>query len=91
MSFTLCPKCGGTGHEFDFPYEPTARSDKMAEYLREWYEKHRESWWERHRPSVGADSLMLGLISEVRRIQRAAEQQDQARAAEQSKPQRGQS
>ena len=36
-----------------FPSDPTARGDQVASYVRQWYEKNRESWWDRNRP--GAD------------------------------------
>ena len=60
-----------------FPSEPTARGDQIASYVRQWYEKNRESWWTRlgqdsDRSGTHADEFMLGFIQEVNRIQDAA-------------------
>ena len=84
---SYCPKCyrmycegfwneGVCIKDMYFCGEPTADGDAAAEYLRVWYEKHRETWWERrklvnkngHWISDRADNLMLGLINEVTRI-----------------------
>lgn len=59
--------------DMHFCGEPTADGDAIAEYVRTWYEKHRETWWDRHRPSadrkgVHADEFMLALIGEVGRV-----------------------
>lgn len=73
--------------DMHFGHDPTAAGDAMAEYLRVWYEAHRESWWDRNQFSKNqqllragvADSFMLGLLNEVHRIQEArrAEQEKQ--------------
>lgn len=84
---THCPKCGRMYCEgywkegvcvsdMHFCGEPTADFDASAEYLRAWYEAHRESRWERNRFSRNqarlrmgaADEFMLGLLNEVHRI-----------------------
>lgn len=53
--------------------EPTSRGDMIAELMRSWYEKNRESWWERHKPSAPrkgevADGFMYDLTREAVRI-----------------------
>lgn len=87
---TRCPKCGrmyceGYWNEgvcvadMMFGGEPTADGDAVAYYLRDWYEKHRESWWDRNRFSKNqallragcADEFMLALINELARIEGA--------------------
>jgi hypothetical protein len=60
------------------PLDPTTRGDVIAERLRHWYEANRETWWDRNRflpwraapdrAGVHADEFMLGLINELRRI-----------------------
>lgn len=68
------------------PRDPTARGDVIAMRLRQWYEANRESWWDRHairmvltghalgatpdRYGEHADEFMLGLVNELRRIDR---------------------
>lgn len=61
------------------PTEPSARGDEIAERVRAWYERNRESWWARHWTGLGAgpdrsgahaDEFMLRLVAAV---QRAAE------------------
>ena len=54
-----------------FSGEPTSDGDSAAEYLRVWYEAHREGWNERRKKRwrVTADNLMLGLINEMHRIE----------------------
>lgn len=57
--------------------DPTSRGDVIADKVRNWYERNRESWWGRHKPGIigagpdrsgaHADEFMLALISEVRR------------------------
>jgi hypothetical protein len=88
---TLCPKCGRMYCEgfwsegvcisdMHFCGEPTADFDAKGEYLRVWYEKHRETWWDRSRYSKNqqllnagcADEFILGLLNEVRRIEEQA-------------------
>ncbi len=91
---TFCPKCrrmycegywgeGVCTADMHFGSEPTSRGDQKAEYLRVWYEAHRESWFERWwRPvwKMGlADNFMLGLLQEVRRIEQAAATDGDAR------------
>lgn len=87
----LCPKCGrmycegfwGEGvctKDMHFCGEPTADFDAMGSYLRDWYEKNRESWWERRSerwpPRLGtADGFILGLIQEVERIKAERDRQ----------------
>lgn len=84
---TWCPKCGrmyceGYWREgvctadMHFSGEPTSDFDATGEYLRAWYEVHRETWWDRNRYSKNqkllrmgtADNFMLGLLNEVHRI-----------------------
>ena len=65
------------GADMVFTDEPTARADDEAEYLREWYEAHRESWADRYGPNaarkgVVADNFMLALIKKVIEIRRAS-------------------
>lgn len=56
--------------------EPTARADDIADAVRQWYERHRETWWDRHWPlgagpdrsGVHADEFMLRLISVVNAV-----------------------
>ncbi len=66
--------------------DPTSRGDLIAEQLRAWYEKNRETWWRRHvigmimtghniaatpdRYGEHADEFMLALINEYQRIDR---------------------
>jgi hypothetical protein len=55
--------------------DPTARGDEVADKVRQWYEKNRESWWDRHKPGIigrdpdrsgtHADEFMLRLIQAV--------------------------
>jgi hypothetical protein len=62
--------------DMHFSGEPTSDGDAVAEYLRVWYEAHRESRWERSKWNTRgrrwegpwADEFMLGLINEVYRI-----------------------
>lgn len=90
---TFCPKCGrmycegywGEGvctADMRFSSEPTARGDEIAGYVREWYEKHRESFWERHIWKLHkpwkrglADEFMLSFLGEVCRVMAEAERQ----------------
>lgn len=71
-----------------FGDEPTAAGDAAASYLRAWYEAHRETWWERRgwrhpaRDGPWADNLMLGLMAEIGRIERAAEAERQKNKGE---------
>lgn len=65
-----------------FSSEPTARGDEIAGYVREWYEKHRESFWERHIWKLHkpwkrglADEFMLSFLGEVCRVMAEAERQ----------------
>ena len=66
--------------DMHFSLDPTSRGDEIADYVRQWYEAHRETWWDRHWPgginrkhgSALADEFMLGFINEVSRVQRAA-------------------
>lgn len=59
-----------------FSREPTAQGDEIAAYVREWYERHRESAWRRwRRREDTADEFMLGLIAEVRRVEAEARRQ----------------
>jgi hypothetical protein len=95
---THCPKCGwmycegywGEGvciADMHFCGEPTADGDAVADYVRQWYERNRESWWDRCRLSRNqqllnagcADSFILSLISEVARVQSECERQNAAR------------
>jgi hypothetical protein len=63
--------------------EPTADGDAVAEYVRVWYEAHRESWWDRNSYSKNqallragcADSFMLSFIAEVGRVEAEAQRQ----------------
>jgi len=64
----------------NFSRDPTSRGDEIAEYVRAWYEKHREKFWERHGPRAYwrfglADEFMLSLIAEVRRVEAEAARQ----------------
>jgi len=70
--------------DMHFSSDPTSCGDEVAEYVRRWYELHRETWWERRRhpqPSGLADEFMLGLIQEVARVESEAARQraDQGR------------
>lgn len=84
---TPCPKCrrlfcegywneGVCITDMHFCGEPTADGDSAAEYLRVWYEAHRETQWERSKfnprgrrwEGPWADNLMLGLMNEMHRI-----------------------
>lgn len=57
--------------------DPTSRGDIIAERVRSWYERNRETWWERNNPGiwgsapdragVHADNFILELISAVNR------------------------
>jgi len=74
----FCPKCHrmycegfwGMGVcivDMAFGSEPTNAGDQVAEYVRQWYEKHRESWWDRHSPNADrsgrhADEFMLSFV-----------------------------
>ena len=59
--------------------DPTTRGDLVAETVRAWYEKNRETWWDRHRPGifgaapdragVHADNFILELIQAVHRTE----------------------
>ncbi len=76
-------------NDLEFSSDPTSRSDEIADYVRQWYEQHRETWFERHSPfgtnrkrgSALADEFMLGLIAEVRRVLKQAEDYVAAREA----------
>ena len=92
---TSCPKChrlyceGYWGEgvciaDMAFSRDPTARGDEIGDYVRQWYERNRESWWSRHRPQffsyrdnsgVVADNFILAMIGEVGRVQREADRQ----------------
>lgn len=58
--------------------DPTSRGDIIANVIRAWYERNRESWWDRHKPGIydagpdrdgsHADEFMLRFIGEVQRI-----------------------
>ena len=60
--------------------DPTTRGDCVAEAVRSWYERNRETWWQRHRPGiwgsapdragVHADNFILRLISAVNAAER---------------------
>jgi hypothetical protein len=92
---TFCPKChrmycegywgeGVCTADMHFGGEPTADGDAVAEYVRRWYELHRESWWDRHRPmadrnGIHADEFMLAFLGEVRRVTSEATKQITAR------------
>lgn len=66
-----------------FSTDPTARGDAVAEYVRIWYELHRETWWDRNSFSRNqellragtADEFILSFLSEVRRVTAEAERQ----------------
>jgi hypothetical protein len=79
---SFCPKChrmyceGYWGEgvciaDMHFSGEPTSDGDNAAEYLRVWYEAHREGWNERRKKRwlITADNLMLGLMNEMHRIE----------------------
>jgi hypothetical protein len=87
---SVCPKCSrmhcegywGEGvciADMHFSGEPTSDGDNAAEYLRVWYEAHRETWRDRHnypfrqgypgKAGVTADNFMLGLMNEMHRIE----------------------
>jgi hypothetical protein len=71
----------GNGRLAQLCGEPTADGDAMAGYLREWYERNRESWWERRRRrrypgNIQADSFMIRLMMEVGRIEAEMESAD---------------
>lgn len=79
---SFCPKChrmycegfwseGVCIADMHFGGEPTSDGDNAAEYLRAWYEAHREGWNERRKKrwTIAADNLMLGLINEMHRIE----------------------
>lgn len=80
---TYCPKCrrmycegfwgeGICTADMTFSSEPTDDGDKVAEYIRVWYEHHREGWWVRlWRRKDCADEFMLAFINEVGRVQAA--------------------
>jgi hypothetical protein len=63
-----------------FSIDPTSRGDEIAEYVRQWYEIHRETWWQ-HRRGVSDrsrgidDEFMLSFIAEVRRVTAEADLQ----------------
>jgi hypothetical protein len=94
-----CPKCGwmyceGYWEEgvcradMNFCGEPTADGDNAAFYVRQWYEKHRETWWERRhwrgrwvREGALADNLILGLMAEIGRVEAERERQLKERKA----------
>lgn len=58
--------------------DPTARGDEIADRVRSWYERNRETWFDRHWPfgtnrkqgSALADNFMLGLVEAVFRAER---------------------
>lgn len=89
---TFCPKChrmycegywgeGVCTADMRFSRDPTSRGDEIADYVRQWYELHRETWWDRHWPygvnrkrgSAFADEFMLSFIQEIARVQAAAD------------------
>lgn len=62
----------------NFSDEPTARGDQIAGYVRDWYEKNRETWRDRFwrwRHQDAADEFMLRLVGEVCRVVAEAERQ----------------
>lgn len=60
--------------------DPTARGDCIADDVRHWYEANRETWWQRRkRRGDVADEFMLGLINEVRRVERSYTPDEEAR------------
>lgn len=69
--------------DMQFCGEPTADGDSVAEYVRVWYEAHRETWLDRHGPfgvnrkigSASVDEFMLGLINEIYRVQNERKRQ----------------
>lgn len=87
---THCPKCGrmycegfwGEGvctADMHFGGEPTSDGDAVADYVRQWYERNRETWWDRYwRRGDNADEFMLGLINEVTRVLAERERQEKA-------------
>lgn len=91
---SFCPKChrmyceGYWGEgvciaDMHFCGESTSDGDSVAEYVRVWYEAHREGWCDRHAPfgvnrkigSALADEFVLGLINEVYRVQQERDRQ----------------
>lgn len=102
---SFCPKCeqmfceGYMGEgvcvaDMHFTEDATANGDAAAEYLRVWYELHRETWWERNRFSKNkrllnagtADEFMLGLIQEVERIHNEENRQLQTKTFDELNP-----
>lgn len=74
--------------DMHFCGDPTADGDTAAEYMRAWYEAHRETDRDRKgKPwELGlADSFILGLMNEASRIE--AERQRQIAAPSPSLPQ----
>lgn len=63
--------------------DPTTRGDIVAERVRAWYERNRETWWARNnwlswgsapdRAGVHADNFILELISAVNRASEGRE------------------
>ena len=97
---TFCPKCrrmyceGFWGEgiciaDMKFSSDPTSVGDEIADYVRYWYERNRETWFDRHqinpfgaatdRSGVHADEFMLRFIGEVGRVSAEAEKQKAAR------------
>lgn len=83
---SFCPKChrmycegywgeGVCVADMHFCGEPTSDGDSVAEYVRVWYEAHRESCVNRKTGSALADEFMLGLINEVYRVQQERDRQ----------------
>lgn len=55
--------------------DPTSCGDMVAEELRRWYERNRESWWARHsrnadRRGGHSDGFMLRLLNAVEEAER---------------------
>jgi hypothetical protein len=68
-----------------FSSDPTSRGDEIADYVRTWYERNRETWWDRHKPGitgaapdrsgVHADEFILRFLGEVARVNAEADRQ----------------